>query len=129
MWWQLIAGAATIAADILLDNDNDNDYDNDYDYENEQEQKQKARNQLRQERTSINDFANDFDIYANGSDMLSYRQITDVKRKKIEYWVHLTSDEEIFDPLFKSENRGVSYFLGTLRLPTGIRIMSIIVGG
>ena len=66
MWWQLIAGAATIAADILLDND--------YDYENEQEQKQKARNQLRQERTSINDFANDFDIYANGSDMLSYRQ-------------------------------------------------------
>lgn len=72
MWWYLAGGAVAAAAALLSSDD-------------KEEKKSNNANMRKpnKKRSSISDFAGDFEGYANGSDKLSYSQINDVKRKKI----------------------------------------------
>lgn len=72
MWWNLVSPVATVAAALLLNDDKEGKNSN-----NDNMRKPNKK------RSSISDFARDFEGYANGSDKLSYSQINDVKRKKI----------------------------------------------
>ena len=71
MWWNLVSPVATAAAALLSNDDKEGKNSN-----NDKRKRNKKR-------SSISDFAGDFEGYANGSDKLSYSQINDVKRKKI----------------------------------------------
>lgn len=72
MWWNLVSPVATVAAALLSSDDKEGKKSN-----NDSMRKPNKK------RSSISDFAGDFEGYANGSDKLSYSQINDVKRKKI----------------------------------------------
>ena len=72
MWWNLVSPVATVAAALLSSDDKEGKKSN-----NDNMRKPNKK------RSSISDFAGDFEGYANGSDKLSYSQINDVKRKKI----------------------------------------------
>lgn len=72
MWWNLVSPVATAAAALLSNDDKEGKKSN-----NDNMRKPNKK------RSSISDFAGDFEGYANGSDKLSYSQINDVKRNKI----------------------------------------------
>lgn len=72
MWWNLAGSAVAVAAALLSSDDKEGKKSN-----NDNMRKPNKK------RSSISDFAGDFEGYANGSDKLSYSQINDVKRKKI----------------------------------------------
>lgn len=71
MWWNLAGGAVKAAVALLSSDDKE---------EKSSNNNMRKRNK---KRSSISDFADAFEGYANGSDKLSYSQINDVKRKKI----------------------------------------------
>lgn len=72
MWWYLAGGAIAVASALLSSDDKKGKNSN-----NDNMRKPNKK------RSSISDFAGDFEGYANGYDKLSYSQIDDVKRKKI----------------------------------------------
>ena len=72
MWWNLAGSAVAVAAALLSSDDKEGKKSN-----NDNMRKPNKK------RSSISDFAGDFEWYANGSDKLSYSQINDVKRNKI----------------------------------------------
>ncbi|MBR5491982.1 MAG: hypothetical protein IKV77_02485 [Alistipes sp.] len=85
MWWYLAGGAVAAAAALLSSDD--------------KEEKSSNNDNMRKpnkKRSSISDFADDFEWYANGSDKLSYSQINDVKRNKICRQHKLLNDTAVY---------------------------------
>lgn len=79
-------------------------------------QLQKKEEQMEQEqiRISINDFANDFNIYANNYDILSYNQITEVNRKKICNEHQLPIETTIY--YFREYSEAITFVISDLGL-------------
>ena len=85
MWWYLAGGAVAAAAALLSSDDKEEKSSN-----NDNMPKRNKK------RSKISDFADAFDLFANGSDKLSYDQIDNVKRNKICRQHKLPNDTPIY---------------------------------